>query len=91
MILTVKKRKIGKGNLYLTPVGYLVERWVRRCAAQIGCFFQVYQWPLFYLKIGLDIGNIFAKYIIFNELFLYRLSKSTHACQFTWLKSTNWF
>ena len=43
----------------------------------------------FYLKIGLDIGQVLGKYIIFNEIFLnlpYRLSKSTHACQFTWLK-----
>ena len=47
---------------------------------------QVYQWPLFYLKIGLDIGRAFAKCIIFDEFFLkftYRLSKSTYICQFT--------
>ena len=45
--------------------------------------------PFFYLKIGLDIGRIFAKCIIFNEFFLwftYRLSKSTYVSQFTWLK-----
>ena len=54
------------------PGGYLVERWVRGCAAQIGAFSisQVFQWPLFYLKIGLDIGRIFAKCIIFVEFFL---------------------
>ena len=50
--------------------GYLVERWVWGCAAQIGCFFglSVYQWPFFYFKIGLDIGHVLAKYIIFNEI-----------------------
>ena len=49
-----------------------MERWVRGCAAQIGFFSasQVYQWPLFYLKIGLDIGRVFAKCIIFDECFL---------------------
>ena len=45
------------------PGGYLVERWVRGCAAQIGCFFGLSGLPmaLFYLKIGLDIGRVFAK------------------------------
>ena len=45
---------------------------VRGCAAQIGAFSasQVFQWALFYLKIGLDIGRIFAKCIIFVEFFL---------------------
>ena len=70
---------------------YLVERWVRGCAAQMGAFLasQAFQWPLFYLKIGLDIGQIFAKCKIFNEFFLwftyrlYRLSKSTYVSLFT--------
>ena len=47
---------------------------------------QVLQWPLFYLKIGFDIGRVFAKCIISDEFFLwfiYRLSKSTYASQFT--------
>ena len=42
--------------------------------------------PFFHLKIGLDIGRVFAKCIIFDEFFLwftYRLSKSTYASQFT--------
>ena len=42
--------------------------------------------PFFYLKIGLDIGRIFAKCLIFDAFFLwstYRLSKSTYASQFT--------
>ena len=58
---------------YLCPGGgYLVERWVRGCAAQIGFFFGLSGFPmaLFYLKIGLDIGCIFAKCIIFVEFFL---------------------
>ena len=48
-----------------------MERWVRGCAAQIGTFSasQVYQWPLFYLKIGLDIGRDFAKCLIFDYFF----------------------
>ena len=52
--------------------GYSVERWVRGCAAQIGCFFGLSGFPMapFYLKIGLDIGRIFAKCIIFVEFFL---------------------
>ena len=44
------------------PGGYLVERWVRGCVAQIGCFFsasQVFQWPLFYVKIGSDYRSCF--------------------------------
>ena len=39
---------------------------------------QVYQWPLFYLKIGLDIGRVFEKCLIFDGFFLwftYRVSK----------------
>ena len=48
------------------PGGYLVERWVRGCAAQMGCFFGLPGLPmaLFVLKIGLDIGRVFAKCII---------------------------
>ena len=41
--------------------------------------------PFFYLKIGFDIGRVFAKCIISDEFFLwfiYRLSKSTYASQF---------
>ena len=30
---------------------------------------RVYQWPPFYIKIGLDIGGIFAKCLIFNDSF----------------------
>ena len=74
-----------------------MERWVRGCAAQIGCFFGLSglaMAPFFYLKIGLDIGRVFAKCIIFDEFvlwFTYRLSKSTYASQFTIVKSTIWF
>ena len=52
--------------------GYLVERWVRGCAAQIGCFFGLLGLPMapFLLKIGLDIGRVFVKCIIFYEFFL---------------------
>ena len=63
------------------PGGYLVERWVRGCAAQIGCFFGLSGFAMapFFLKVGLDIGCVFAKCIIFDEFFLwfiYRLSKT---------------
>ena len=43
--------------------------------------------PLFIWNFGLDIGRVFAKWIIFDKFFLwftYRLSKSTYASQFTW-------
>ena len=29
---------------------------------------QIYKWSLFYLKIGLDIGRVFAKCLIFDEV-----------------------
>ena len=56
-----------------TSKGYLVEKWVYGRAAQMGAFLasQIYQWPLSYLKIGLDIGQVFAKYLIFDEFFLW--------------------
>ena len=49
-----------------------MERWVRGCAAQMGCFFGLSGLPLAHcsLKIGLDIGHVFAKYIFYNEFFL---------------------
>ena len=42
---------------------------------------------IFYLKIGLDIGRVFVKCLIFDKFFLwftYRLSKGPYASQFTW-------
>ena len=48
----------------MTRGGYLMERWVRGCAAQ-SLAAQVYQWPPFYLKIGLNIGQVFAKCLNF--------------------------
>ena len=68
---------------------FIVERWVQECAAQVGGIFGLLGLPmaLFYLKIGLDIGRVFAKCLIFDEFFLwltFRLSKSTYASQFTW-------
>ena len=55
-----------------TPGGYLVEMWVRGCAAQIGCFFGLSGLPVapFLFENWLDISCVFAKYIIFNEFFL---------------------
>ena len=67
-----------------------MERWVQECVAQIGCLFDLSGLPMapFYLKISLDIGRVFAKYLIFDEFFLwftYRLSKSAYnALLFTW-------
>ena len=49
--------------------GYLVERWVQECAVQIELIFGLSGLPMapFYLKIGLDIGLVFAKCLIFDE------------------------
>ena len=51
--------------------GYLLERWVRGCAAQIGCLFGLSGLAMapFYLKIGLDIGRVFIKCLIFDDFF----------------------
>ena len=51
--------------------GYLVERCVQECAAQIGRIFCLSGLPIapFYLKIGLDIGRVFAKMLKFRWLF----------------------
>ena len=50
------------------PGGYLVERWVRGCATQIGCFFGLSGFAMapFFMKIGFDIGRVFAKCINFR-------------------------
>ena len=73
----------------LRGVSYIVERWVQECAAQLGRIFGLSGLPMapFYLKIGLDIGRVFAKCLIYDEFILwltYRLSKSAYASQFTW-------
>ena len=50
-----------------------MEKWVRGCAAHIGCLFGLSGLPValfFYLKIGLDKGRDFAKCLIFDEFFL---------------------
>ena len=75
----------GKTCSVVQPAGYLVKRWVRGRAAQIRCLFWPYSglsMTLFYLKIGLDMGRIFAKSSIFDECFLKftcRLSKIMHS------------
>ena len=68
--------------------GYLVERWVQGCAAHIGRLFSLSGLPMAPLlfEIGLDIGRVFAKCLIFDKFNLwltYRLSKTTYASQFT--------
>ena len=52
--------------------GIIVERWVQECAAQMGRNFGLSGLPMapFYLKIGLDIGRVFAKCLIFDEFFM---------------------
>ena len=55
---------------------------------------QVYQWPLFYLKIGLDIGHVFAKCLIYDKFFLwftYWWSKHTLCIPIYMVKSTDLF
>ena len=72
------------------PVTPLVGTWLRQGAYSAS---QIYQWPLFYLKIGLEIGHVFAKCLIFDEFFLwfiYRLSKSTCIPIYI-VKSADWF
>ena len=61
--------RIGLHHEWAWGGGYLVKRSVQECTVQIGLISasQVYQWPLFYLKIGLDIGLVFAKCLIFDE------------------------
>ena len=51
--------------------GRIVERWVQECAAQMGRIFGLsdLQMVPFYLIIGLDIGRVFAKCLIFDEFF----------------------
>ena len=72
--------------------GYLVERWVRGMCNLDRALFRPLRFTNapFYLKIGLDIGRIFATFFhnFFNEFFLwftYRLSKSTYVSQFTFI------
>ena len=59
--------------MFPTGGGYLMERWVRGCAAQIGCFFGRSGLTMapFHLTTGLDIGRVFEKCIIFDEFFLW--------------------
>ena len=51
--------------------GIIVERWAQECAAQMGRIYGLSGLPMvpFYLKIGLDIGRVFAKCLIFDEFF----------------------
>ena len=67
----------------------LVERWIQNvqgCAAHIGRLFQPLGFtnamaPLLF-EIGLDMGPVFAKCLIFDEFILwltFRLSKSIYA------------
>ena len=53
--------------------GIIVERWVQECAAQMGRIFGLSGLPMapFYLKIGLDIGRVFAKFLISMNFFLW--------------------
>ena len=48
-----------------------MEMWVQECAAQIGSISGLSGLPMapFYLKIGLDIGRVSAKGLIFDEFF----------------------
>ena len=69
--------------------GYLVERWVRACVAQIGCLFGLSGLPVasFLFENWFQHMSHFCKMLIFDELFLwftYRLSKITYASKFTW-------
>ena len=68
--------------------GYLVERWVRGCAAQIGCFFGLSGFAMapFLFENWFWYRSRFCKMHISDEFvlwFIYRLSKSTYVSQFT--------
>ena len=70
----LKGQRQFKDKLKQMPMGgggYLVERWIWGCAAQIVCLFGLSGLPMafFYLKIGLDIGRVFAKCLIFRWIF----------------------
>ena len=56
------------------PRGYLVERWVRGCAAQIGCFFGLSDLQInglfFFIWKLVQIWSRFAKCLIFDIFFL---------------------
>ena len=73
--------------------GYLVERWVRGCAAQIGCFFGISGLPMapFLFENWFRYRSRFCKMHnfrwIFPLVYRYSLSKSTtFASKFTWQK-----
>ena len=66
------------------------------CGPDIGRHFDLSGLPMapFYLKIGLDIGRVFAKCLIFGEFFLwltYRLSKVPICIPIYMVKSTDLF
>ena len=48
-----------------------MERWAQECAAQMGRIYDLSGLPMapFYLKIGLDIGRVFAKCLSFDDFF----------------------
>ena len=47
--------------------------------------------PFYYLKIGLDIGRVFAKYLIFDEFFLWFTIGCQKVFMHPMVKSTDWF
>ena len=59
-------------NLLHGGGGYLVERWVRGCASQIGCFFSLSGLPMapFLFENWFRYRSLFCKMHIFNEFFL---------------------
>ena len=54
--------KMYTNPLSILPVGTQLKGGYGDVRPRYGVFSasQVYQWPLFYLKIGLDIGHVFA-------------------------------
>ena len=79
-----------------TTRGYLVERWVRGCAAQIGCFSasQVYQWPLFLFETWFRYRSRLCKMHNFQWIFplVYLLVVKKYLCvRIYMVKTAAWF
>ena len=51
--------------------GIVAERWAHECTAQMERIYDLSGLPMapFYLKIGLHIGRVFAKCLIFDDFF----------------------
>ena len=85
-------KHVQTGSSLITLPYLLVERWVRGCAAQIGCFFGLSGLPMapflfenwFRNRSRFCEIHDYTKYMSFYFSLPIGCQKSTHACQFTW-------